>query len=204
MGGSGSGNWYRWSTKSTTADYWKFQISGLKKYGLLKAPTKASGSWVWSQDGEQKSSVSYEINTLDEYSPYLRVHYTNTKTQEKHDYKINLSTTSLNYGGKRWWFHCPARGCGKRVGVLYLATIFACRHCYNLAYPTQNESPAYRILSQARKIHKQLGGDGCIDDWIEKPKGMHHKTFEQKVERMHQLNGMAAMAILGRVTSMLR
>ncbi len=191
MGGLGSGGWYRWSTKSTTANFWNFHIKTLKKYGLFNSPMRKHGSWSWSQNGEERSNISYELNTLDEHSPYIRVHYTNKNTEEKHDYKIRLSTTSPNYGGKRWWFHCPAARCGKRVGVLFMGNIFACRHCYNIAYPSQNESPAQRMLSRAQKIQQQLGGSGCMDELVIRPKGMHKKTFERKFELMNRLEEVA-------------
>jgi hypothetical protein len=70
------------------------------------------------------------------------------------------------------------------VGVLYLAQIFACRHCYNLAYSSQNEVLRYRLLHKAQKIHQELGGDGVLDEPLFKPKGMHWKTYQRKVQEM--------------------
>jgi hypothetical protein len=43
-----------------------------------------------------------------------------------------------------------------------------------------------RHLSQAQKIHQQLGGDGYVDGWITKPKGMHHSTFKKKLDLMNR------------------
>ena len=36
-------------------------------------------------------------------------------------------------------FICPAAGCGRRVAILYRGGIFACRHCYRLAYASSRE-----------------------------------------------------------------
>jgi|CXWL01.1.fsa_nt_gi hypothetical protein len=182
MGGSGSGGWYRWDTKPTTENFWRSSIKNLKDHKLFNEPICRSGTWTWSTNGQERSNIGYEINTRDEYSHYMRVYYTNTRTQEKQDYKIRLSTTSPNYGGKRWWFHCPAAGCGKRVGVLYLANIFACRHCYNLSYSSQNQAPHDRYTDKAFALAQKLGHDGNVIDGFygRKPKGMHWKTYERK------------------------
>jgi hypothetical protein len=119
------------------------------------------------------------------------VHYTNIRSDEKFDYKIGLQTSSPNYGGKRWWFICPLQGCSRRVANLYSSgTYYGCRHCLNLAYPSQNEAPHYRAMHKAQKIHQQLGGDGCVQ-WLPKPKGMHQKTFNREYEKMMRLDDLA-------------
>lgn len=48
---------------------------------------------------------------------------------------IKLTTSSCNYGGKRYWYLCPK--CQVRVGVLYRPlgdNSFECRNCKNLKY----------------------------------------------------------------------
>lgn len=92
----------------------------------------------------------------------------------------------VDHGGVRWWFICPAKGCGKRVAFLYGGRIFACRHCHNLAYRSQHETAPFRLLSQSQKIHMSMGGDGCEagDFPPRKPKGMHWKTYNRKVAKM--------------------
>jgi len=197
MGGSGSGDWYRYSKKPTEENFWRFSIGALKKHGLIGGGRRASGTWQWSRNGETCCSISYELNTI--YAPgWLRVHYKNKSTDKDYDYKIYFSTTRPNYGGERWWFQCPAQGCGKRVGVLYLANIFACRHCCGLAYSSQNEAQHYRMLHKAQKIHRQLGGDGVVDDGLVKPKGMHWKTFNRKVEIMENANSASWLGAAAR------
>ena len=62
-------------------------------------------------------------------------------------YPVLLTYTTLASGGRRPWFVCPAALCGRRCGVLYLAPggrIFACRRCYDLAYPCQQDRTARR------------------------------------------------------------
>jgi len=35
------------------------------------------------------------------------------------EYPVSLDSTRCNYGGERIWFLCPARGCSRRVAILY-------------------------------------------------------------------------------------
>jgi hypothetical protein len=116
----------------------------------------------------------------------MRVHYTQTNTQEKHDYKIYLTSTTPHYGGKRWWFKCPAARCTRRVGVLYLGNIFACRHCWGMAYASQNQNYYDNQSDKAFKLAHKLGHDGNAMDGFygEKPKGMHWRTYRRKVEEI--------------------
>ncbi|PIR39130.1 MAG: hypothetical protein COV35_04515 [Alphaproteobacteria bacterium CG11_big_fil_rev_8_21_14_0_20_39_49] len=184
MGGSGSGSWYRWSKKDTISDYNNLNMKRLVEEGIVGESKHKIGSWQWLRSGEVTSSISYTSNTLTSGSSYLRLRYTNKNSDQEYDYKVHLTTTSPNYGGKRWWFICPAKGCGRRVGVLYGGKIFACRHCYNLAYDSQNDGMHYRMLTKAQNIHRKLGGSGCTMDYVKKPKGMHWKTYNRLMEEM--------------------
>lgn len=50
---------------------------------------------------------------------------------------VPLVSTPLPWGGPKYWFLCPLKGCGRRVGKLYLppgARHFGCRTCHNLTY----------------------------------------------------------------------
>ena len=179
MGGFGSGSWYRTGTKPTEANFRRLSI---KQVGLSERK-KAMGILRWSAEGEVLSSVACQINTLE--TPFwIRVCYSIQGTGEKFDYKIPLVTTQPNYRGIRWWFACPTRGCGRRTGVLYLTGLFACRSCCNLVYASQNTTPHFRALNRAQKIHRQLGGDGIVDDVPPKPKGMHWVTYWKKIVKM--------------------
>jgi hypothetical protein len=85
---------------------------------------------------------------------YVRLFYTlkNNFTGERVelDYKVELVTTSFNFGGSRSWFICPLvvnrRPCDRRVSKLYLpprGRYFGCRHCYNLTYRCQKEHDSW-------------------------------------------------------------
>ena len=58
-----------------------------------------------------------------------------------------------NYGGLRWWLHCPlvraGRPCSRRQRMLYLpngATYFGCRDCHRLTYDSCQESHRFDRL----------------------------------------------------------
>ncbi len=71
---------------------------------------------------------------------------------------------------------------------MYMADkYFLCRHCYNLTYSCQQESPPFRLLSKAQKIRERLGACPCTDDPIfEKLKGMHWKTINRLKEAAYR------------------
>jgi len=163
MGGSGSGRHYRWDKKSETTDYLSLPISKLKQAKFLKQYSYSEGTWRWLVNGKEVGAVGCKVH-INEFDAYVRFKYFNKSQNKDYDYKVYLSSTDLHLGGKRWWFQCPLKGCFKRVSILYLANMLACRHCLNLAYPSQNEAPHYRILSKAQKKHSELGGSGRVDD----------------------------------------
>ena len=67
------------------------------------------------------------------------------------------------------------------MAILYLGgSIFACRHCYQLAYQCQREAGYDRAARKADRIRDKLGWEpGILNGNGWKPKGIHWKTFEQ-------------------------
>ncbi|MFW2178503.1 MULTISPECIES: hypothetical protein [unclassified Moraxella] len=91
-------------------------------------------------------------------------------------YNISLTKTACNYGGYQYWFICPH--CGKRVGVLYCAGLFVCRHCIGANYTTQLMQPLDKLFVKVEKIRHRLGWQaGIANGHGNRPKGMHHKTY---------------------------
>jgi len=94
------------------------------------------------------------------------------------NYPVRVEWTGCTFGGRRAWFLCPAQGCGRRVAILYSGGIFACRHCYKLAYACQRENADDRAMRRADNVRQQLGwGAGIANPKGGKPKGMHWATF---------------------------
>ncbi len=149
MGGSGSTRWGCHSKKDTVEDCTVFSIGTMVRNRLIVAGQQRSGSLVWrnSYTGEERSSIGYEANTLDDHASWLRLFYTRTRNQEKVDYRIIIEMTRPHFGGARWWFICPlvrhGKPCTRRASKLYLPPgghYFGCRQCYDLTYESCQES----------------------------------------------------------------
>lgn len=72
---------------------------------------------------------------------------------------------------------------------LYVGRKLACRHCYNLAYPSQREANFQRSERRADKIRERLGwaDDPDLMEGI-KPKGMHWRTYHRLVDELDCLD----------------
>lgn len=175
MGGLGSGRRYH-SGKNTTSDLRALDIRRLKHAGLLK-PGISSG-WYWSRNGVETASI--RIHT--EIDQIVLSYKTKNRfgEWEPKEYSVYLQQTPCNLGSHRVWFKCPGNGCGRRVAILYGGSIFACRHCHNLAYESQREKYDDRAMRRADSIRKKLGWTAGIANLAGgKPKGMHWKTYER-------------------------
>ena len=166
----------RYSSKNTTSSYRRLDIRELQRKGFLRP-----GGWTslrWSRNGEAVGSVGVRAEFDRVVLRYRHQRYGEDWKDE--EYPIFLDRTPCNYGGERVWFLCPARGCSRRVAVVYGGSIFACRHCYQLAYDSQREAAYSRALSRAQAIRMKLGGSpNMAEDFPDKPKGMHWRTYDR-------------------------
>ena len=178
MGGLGSGQHWHYGAKDTTCDYRSIDVRRWNREGLL-VPGSAFG-WQWSRNGEVVALIQIRAESGRVILTYR--HRQNGGEWKDESYPVQLDWTPCNFGGKRPWFLCPAVGCGKRrVAILYGGSIFACRHCHQLAYPSQRETYDDRAARRADKIRERLGWEQGIlnpKGW-QKPKGMHWRTFER-------------------------
>ncbi len=182
MGGIGSGRRWHYGAKDTINDYRAIDARRWQRDGLL-TPGNAF-SWEWKHNGDVSASIQVRTETCHVVLKYR--HRSNGGGGDWIDknYPVLLDWTPCNLGGERAWFLCPARGCGRRVAILYGGAIFACRHCHQLAYPSQRETPDDRAARRAEKIRKRLGWEpGILNGNGWKPKGMHWKTFGQLTTR---------------------
>ncbi len=175
MGGIGSGRLWHYASKDTTSSYRSLDIRQLERHDLLKVNN--SFFWQWIHDGEAIASIQVTVQQNN-----VMVSYRVNEDGECVDrnYPVYIERTSCHLGGKRSWFRCPARGCEKRAAILYGGSIFACRHCYRLAYQSQREMFSDRVSRKANKIRTKLHwGPGILNGEGIKPKGMHWKTYER-------------------------
>ena len=109
---------------------------------------------------------------------------------DKYDYSVPLDYSECNFGGYRPWFRCP--DCSERVGKLYMPPggyRFSCRECLELGYHTsrtsgddikQAELRYKRAFQKADKDNRRPHPNN-LPHLPERPKGMHHDTFERLV-----------------------
>jgi hypothetical protein len=176
MGGSGSGNWYRSDSKTIAEHCCSIDVRQLSRWGYLKPWLKYPLKW----NNGSNIVIETKPRAIELFYGISR----NKQPREDVHIAVPLSWSSCNYGGKRPWFLCPGRGCGRRVAKLYLAgKYFLCRHCHDLVYSSQRQAEEFRLLDKAQKICRRLGANNCNDLFgTPKPKGMHWRTYDRLVE----------------------
>lgn len=192
MGGIGSGRHWQFGA-DTTDSYHSIDIRWLKREGLLDSPF--SRRITWSRNGETTGSINVRPESGRVFLHYR--HREHGGEWQDEDYPVYLTTTSCHIGGARQWFLCPVHGCGRRVAILYGGTIFACRHCHQLAYPSQREGTGDRAARRAERIREILGWPGGIlegDGWG-KPKGMHWRSYQRLYSEYDELSRRALAGI---------
>jgi hypothetical protein len=149
--------------------------------GYLRAPRWFS--WTLTRDSERVASINVETQTHAVTLKYRSRSYGEDWSDVEQ--RVPIAWTPCRFGGERPWFVCSvaANGmyCGRSVTKLYGAgRLFACRHCYQLAYASQQEPARRRGLRKSQKIRMRLGGSpNMLEDFPEKPKGMHWRTYER-------------------------
>lgn len=188
-------------TKSCTEDYRALDVRKINRAGRLKPGSVCT--WEWSRHGQTIASIrlraGFDRVTLD----YRQK--THGGDWQDVAYPVNLDYSPCNLGGQRVWWQCPARGCGRRVAVLYGgAGVFACRHCYRLAYRSQRDNNAF---GPADKLRDRLGWvPGIAHPPGDKPKGMHWRTYHRLMQQYELYLGRAVADTsmrLGRLTGRL-
>ena len=139
MGGWGSGTWTRSNTKATVESCPAvLSVYDLARDGVLQTGARGTLWWTSPLTDCTLMMLEYAVHQ-DEFGHTFRVRY--RYGSEKIAFEIRLQTTKCNYGGKRWWFTCPLKGCDRRVAKLYLSgPYFGCRHCHDLTYRTCQRS----------------------------------------------------------------
>lgn len=99
---------------------------------------------------------------------------------KEYRYDVAICKTACNYGGVRYWWLCPK--CGRRVGVLYCAGAYVCRHCIGARYQSQLIQPIDKLFNKVNKLRHKLAWHGGLAYGIQdKPKGMHQSTYDRLV-----------------------
>lgn len=147
----------------------RLSVNFLKKHRYLESGWRYGGiKWTYGLSGNE-SSIGFNVNIGGDEGDNIKLQYTHTSRdtgeKESMDFKIELTTTPCNYGGKRYWFICPlsknGQYCGRRVGVLFsIGKWFGCRHCGDIAYAAQMKGGKWRgssvCLPDIEKAEKEV------------------------------------------------
>lgn len=124
----------------------------------------------------------------------VRISYTLTERNgEKTDIDTEVACewTPCNYGGSRRWFICPS--CQERVGVLFMGKGIACRRCWRMTYPCQQDRSERGWAMYYRLLDKMGGIDGG------KPLRMRWATYERLQAKANRIAGRNLIPLLGRL-----
>lgn len=189
MGGLGSG---RPRQRPTVEDGLTIDVGKLFRGGANGPRSTLAGSFTWrsTSTGEETASIGFSA----ECSPKtgrgkLRLRYTVTDpwddTRHDIDERIELEGLPQPFGGLMWYCRCPITGRRCRKLCKPPGTRrFASRQAYRLHYRSQQKAPYERAVEQAQKIRKRLGATYDIGDPVDRPSGMHQKTFERHMDRL--------------------
>ncbi|HDZ07510.1 hypothetical protein LCGC14_0003870 [marine sediment metagenome] len=198
MGGYGSGRRWHLSAKDTTSDHRQLDVRRIKREGLLAAG-KGFG-WVWDRNTSNEARIWISVQ-----NDHLMLSYKskNSSADEwrDHNYSVLLDSTKCHLGGMRSWFRCPQPRCGRRVAILYVGSILACRNCLNLAYESQREQECDRLARRAGKIRAKLGWTpGILNgrEWS-KPPRMHWKTLDALLAEYNRFEQASFRGMLKRM-----
>ena len=160
--------------KNTVEGCRSIDVLEWNRRGYLRSPRWFS--WAWSRDNERVASINVETQRHSVTLKYRSRSYGEDWSDVEQ--RVAIEWTPCRFGGERPWFMCSVASnsvyCGRRATKLYGAgRLFACRHCYRLAYASQQESAHQRGLGKSQKIRMRLGGSpNMLEEFPDKPKGM--------------------------------
>ncbi|MGH8322475.1 MAG: hypothetical protein ACRETD_01535 [Steroidobacteraceae bacterium] len=191
MGGPGSGNRWRYGAKSTTDDYRTLDVRRGAREGMLRP-----GYWGgWQRTRNDETVASIHMRAEQDRVTLIYRHRSGGGEWKDDQYPVRIVRTPCNLGGERAWFLCPAVGCGRRVAILYGGGIFACRHCYQLAYASSREDAGGLAARRADRLRARLGWEpGTLNGEGGKPKWMRWRTFDRLTTKHNQLVGRSMQA----------
>lgn len=151
MGGYGSGR-RGYLSKTTVEDCKSLDANDYAKWGCFKCDF-CSGSSRWTRNGIETWSCDHRV-ILNKYESCIIFSYT-YGGEEHQDVKVKLSGYKPGFGGKRYFFVCPA--CGQRKRTLHINQgEIACRLCHNLTYESCKQShyfdSVYQQMASSMKI----------------------------------------------------
>lgn len=193
MGGLGSGRVaWRPTVESTGAlaldvlAVMRPYVRALRGQTLARDVTFPPFPWQWSRHGEPWCEVELTLTVVAGARwASLRLRYDvehYSAATGPQDYSVALETTTPPFGGRRWWFLCPATG--RRCRKLFLPNggrRFLSRRAYGLGYRSQQAGRVERMQARIGKLCRRLGGEWSVSpaDLPPKPKWMRWATYRR-------------------------
>lgn len=177
----------REQTRRYVENKYTLSVSELKSWFAYRMPYQVPPVSVSSSYGGRVYRLSFVSLSYDgERSLSCRVQSVGESGKTESNFSIEIERKACNYGGERFYFHCPR--CGRRCTKLYLCDgLFVCRKCGGLHYEVESLDKAERLRKRVGKIRKRLGwarmGFPELADILAKPKWMHYDTFKRLCDR---------------------
>jgi len=172
----------------------------MQAQGVIAPNSLRVGTYSWrDSEGHAVYSVNYRAELHD-------THGRLELTDAAGTYGINLGSTPLHFGGRRWWLHCPFTS--KRALKLYRYECLR-KFCHRTAirplptYASQRVSGLDRIMDRRWAIRRKLRDEGDLFTPLQKPKWMRWDTFERYRAKDDYLDALEGTAIIRRWGSLI-
>lgn len=135
----------------------------------------------------RKKNFTHEIASFDSFMFFSQ--YSPLKSQVR---ALPVTSTPCNFGGQKHYWLCPK--CQRRCRFMYYHSgMGGCRLCFRLAYKSQNETLADRLLRKKEKLQSKLQS---TLPFPERPKYMRKRVFADVCHQISNLDQMAMQAFL--------
>jgi len=172
MGGYSSGR-YRTRNQGAVEAAYRLDMRALRRAGFIRPNATTSGSWGWTCRGQPSGSIglSIWIGAQGEGEAVLSFSVNGQPSGQR----VAIVSTPCRYGGRRYYFLCPASG--RRCEVLCFARgAFACRQAQRLSYHSQSEDQLGRLYRARDKARARLDGGGDRP----RPRGANRERLVQR------------------------
>lgn len=195
MGGMGSGRPGQRATvegcRSLKLDVnWVTRVVRKKLRDLPEGARLEAGPsiWTWTTRGETAPWARVLVTlSLDRWRGEARLLFDIDHASRRtglQDQTVQMETTECRFGGRRWWWLCPATR--RPCATLYLpngGTRFLSRGqgAYRLAYASQNGDSLERSNGRLTRLHRKMGGSHghAGDPPPPRPKWMRRRTYDR-------------------------
>lgn len=135
----------------------------------------------------RKKNFTHEIASFDSFMFFSQ--YSLIQSQV---HALSVTSTHCNFGGHKNYWICPL--CHRRCRFMYYSSgRGGCRKCLRLAYKSQNETLADRLLRKKEKLQSKLQSTLPFPD---RPKYMRKAVFADICHQIRSLDQMAMQAFL--------